>query len=811
MIKNSLFFKIIMIFTLPAVGILYFTTILAIEKIDSLKDVEKIYNNLIYLESTEELIQNLQKERGLSVTYNESKEYKSQLINQRISSDESFKNYIKFVNQFLKEDPSNLVLESKIKSIQDNFFSLNNKRAEIEKLNCKSLEIINFYSEINQQLLDTVYTLRSIKNAVDFNNEFLNIFYFLSFKEQVGIERALISISVIRGEIDEVLKKELHKVYVTQKINFDYFHMHSSVSVLNIYNQQSIPQIVKSIDDIKSNLENNLSLKNLSIEDWWNLSSIKVDSLDTILKSIVKELEQISKNTRQEAYVNRNVSLFFLFVSFSTLLGLLFVLRKIIFDERKSVEKIEKQKMIYELLNETNKYLLKKDNKSDLYTEIHTLISKNPSMVFSFIYDLEEENYVNRMYGYDGTIKSYILSKLQETEKISRDNLLSKAINFETNIIVKSFDDQNISVLSPVASTYGIKSAALFPIKKFAKVVSVLAIYSNELKFFDKEIEILFDKLVSDMTHCLEKIEYEKIRLKQEDELRLSSYAFESSEPMLITNNLGKIVKVNQAFCNTMGYAKDEIIGRNPRIFKSLHQDKKFGDELWNSLRVKGYWSGEFYNKKSNDEIIPLRSTITAIKNKDGEITHFLGQYIDIGEQKDREKILEYQATHGNLTGLPNSLLLLDRIEHAITKVVRHQIIGGLIFIDLDNFKEVNDTLGHDIGDILLITVARKIKEVMREEDTIARIGGDEFIVLLDNIGNSKDDAKLNIANLAQKIKNALNSITHIDGHLNVSTPSIGITLFNDASVSVKDIIKQADTAMYVAKKQGKNAIEFFD
>ena len=299
--------------------------------------------------------------------------------------------------------------------------------------------------------------------------------------------------------------------------------------------------------------------------------------------------------------------------------------------------------------------------------------------------------------------------------------------------------------------------------------------------------------------------------MKQEDELRLSSYAFESSEPMLITNNLGKIVKVNQAFCNTMGYAKDEIIGRNPRIFKSLHQDKKFGDELWNSLRVKGYWSGEFYNKKSNDEIIPLRSTITAIKNKDGEITHFLGQYIDIGEQKDREKILEYQATHDNLTGLPNRLLLLDRIEHAITKVVRHQIIGGLIFIDLDNFKEVNDTLGHDIGDILLITVARKIKEVMREEDTIARIGGDEVIVLLDNIGNSKDDAKLNIANLAQKIKNALNSITHIDGHLNVSTPSIGITLFNDASVSVKDIIKQADTAMYVAKKQGKNAIEFFD
>jgi diguanylate cyclase (GGDEF)-like protein len=134
-----------------------------------------------------------------------------------------------------------------------------------------------------------------------------------------------------------------------------------------------------------------------------------------------------------------------------------------------------------------------------------------------------------------------------------------------------------------------------------------------------------------------------------------------------------------------------------------------------------------------------------------------------------------------------------------------------LIFIDLDNFKEVNDTLGHDIGDALLIMVAKKIKEVTREEDTIARIGGDEFIVLIDNIGNDKSDARTNIASLAEKIKIALNSITHIEGYINISTPSIGVTLFNDSSVSVKDIIKQADTAMYVAKKQGKNSIEFFD
>ena len=187
-----------------------------------------------------------------------------------------------------------------------------------------------------------------------------------------------------------------------------------------------------------------------------------------------------------------------------------------------------------------------------------------------------------------------------------------------------------------------------------------------------------------------------------------------------------------------------------------------------------------------------------------------MGQYFDIREQIDHQKILEYRATHDNLTGLPNRVLLLDRIERAITKAVRHKIVGGLIFIDMDNFKKINDDLGHDVGDTLLITVAKKLKEAVREEDTVSRIGGDEFIVLTDSIGITKEDARKNIEVVAKKIKDALNSIEYIDGHKNISTPSIGVTLFNDDSVEVKDIIKQADTAMYVAKKHGKNCIEFF-
>jgi diguanylate cyclase (GGDEF)-like protein/PAS domain S-box-containing protein len=279
---------------------------------------------------------------------------------------------------------------------------------------------------------------------------------------------------------------------------------------------------------------------------------------------------------------------------------------------------------------------------------------------------------------------------------------------------------------------------------------------------------------------------------------------------MLITDEEVRIINVNSAFCEVMGVEKEDLIGKNPRTFKSLHQKRDFYDNLWKELIQNNSWRGELYNTKFNGELIPLRVTITAIKDKNNNVTNYIAQYTDISEQKDRQQVLEYQATHDNLTGLPNRLLLLDRIEHAITKVVRHKIVGGIIFIDLDNFKEVNDTLGHDIGDALLVTVAKKLKEVVRDEDTVSRIGGDEFIILADNIGTTNNEARINIDVLAKKIQEVLNDIKYINGYKNISTPSIGITLFNDASVSVKDIIKQADTAMYVAKKQGKNAIEFF-
>ena len=298
---------------------------------------------------------------------------------------------------------------------------------------------------------------------------------------------------------------------------------------------------------------------------------------------------------------------------------------------------------------------------------------------------------------------------------------------------------------------------------------------------------------------------------RAEEELRIAATAFEAQEGMVITDARGVIQRVNRAFTDITGYTPEEAIGRTPALLKSGHHDHAFYAGMWNTLADSGIWQGEIWNRRKNGEVYPEWLTITAVKDATGEVTHYVATMSDISRRKEAEDEIRHLAFYDPLTHLPNRRLLADRINHARLASARSGHHGTLLFIDLDNFKTLNDTLGHDKGDALLEQVAHRLKESVRESDTVARFGGDEFVVLLENLGQNPEDAVLQTRLIGEKILTVLHHPFLIAEHSYHTSSSIGATLFAGQKASVEELLKQADLAMYQSKEAGRNTMRFFD
>lgn len=294
-------------------------------------------------------------------------------------------------------------------------------------------------------------------------------------------------------------------------------------------------------------------------------------------------------------------------------------------------------------------------------------------------------------------------------------------------------------------------------------------------------------------------------------DLRVAATAFESQESLMITDSDGVILRVNQAFADCTGYTPEEAVGKTPRLLKSGRQDAGFYRTLWKTLLRTGRWQGEIWDRRKNGEVYPTFLTITSVKDNSGVITNYVGSFIDITDRKIAEEKIQHLAFYDPLTGLPNRRLLFDRLQQAMASSARVGKAGALLFIDLDNFKNLNDTLGHLIGDILLLQVAQRLSSCIREGDTVARLGGDEFVVMLVDLSGQPIEAAAQTEAIGEKILASLSKAYRLEIHEHLSTASIGATLFSNHQSSVDELMKQADIAMYQAKKAGRNALRFFD
>lgn len=298
---------------------------------------------------------------------------------------------------------------------------------------------------------------------------------------------------------------------------------------------------------------------------------------------------------------------------------------------------------------------------------------------------------------------------------------------------------------------------------------------------------------------------------KKAEQLHLSAVAFETQEAILITDAKEMVLKVNEAFTRITGYCEAEILGKTPRVLNSGKHDKAFYDQMWKSLHEKGFWQGELWNKRKNGEIYAEYLTITAIRNKKGVTTHYLANFNDITSHKIAQKQIHEMAYHDPLTHLANRVLLLENIQNALIKQLASHHYAALIFIDLDYFKELNDTHGHDAGDMLLIQVAKRLQESIRQSDTVARLGGDEFVILLENLGNAHHYAHLQAESIAHKVLAYLcKPYALAQGNYTIGA-SLGCTLFSyNANKDAQTLIKEADNAMYDAKESGRNKVCFY-
>ncbi|MET0048942.1 MAG: EAL domain-containing protein [Sedimenticola sp.] len=352
-----------------------------------------------------------------------------------------------------------------------------------------------------------------------------------------------------------------------------------------------------------------------------------------------------------------------------------------------------------------------------------------------------------------------------------------------------------------LGTEYGFSACWSEPILDSAKnILGTFALYHPEPTVPDDHEILVIETMAQIASIAIE-------RSRSVDKLRQSATIYQSTlEGVIITDADSKIVDVNNAFENITGYTREEVIGQNPRILQSDRHDSDFYYQLWHSLSASGQWRGEIWNRRKNGEIFPEWLNISSISDSKGKVTNYIGVFSDITSIKRSEEKLDHLAHHDPLTDLPNRLLFNSHLEQTIKHARRNNSVFAVLFMDLDRFKNINDSLGHKAGDQLLQQLAIRLKDTVRVDDIVARISGDEFVILLEDIGNAE-----NTAIAVEKIMTIFNQPFELDKHEIRVTSSVGITLYPDNGDNVSSLLRNADAAMYRAKDEGRNTYQFYN
>ncbi|MDK9718132.1 MAG: EAL domain-containing protein [Trichlorobacter sp.] len=351
-------------------------------------------------------------------------------------------------------------------------------------------------------------------------------------------------------------------------------------------------------------------------------------------------------------------------------------------------------------------------------------------------------------------------------------------------------------------------AAASYLIHPSQAMPVLLVLYTTDSQLLTHTAEqLLLDELVQDLAYALDVAEQDRVDLLNRQQLELAATVFDnSSEGISVTDTQGRIISVNRAFCEITGYQPDELLGQNPRLLKSGRHDRSFYQTMWRSLLEIGRWQGEIWNRRKDGEIYPELLSITAVKEPLGEISRYIAVFSDISGVKESQQQIDYLEWHDPLTDLPNRRMSGNHLSQAIDLARRREKSVALLCLDLDNFKDINDSFGHLTGDALLRLVARRLRDRLRSSDLVGRLGGDEFIVLLEEL----DQPEI-VPLIAEDILALLQQPFQLDTGIELQTGvSIGIALFPDHGQTATELLQQADAALFQAKQQGRGRFAYY-
>ncbi len=352
----------------------------------------------------------------------------------------------------------------------------------------------------------------------------------------------------------------------------------------------------------------------------------------------------------------------------------------------------------------------------------------------------------------------------------------------------------------------GYASSISLPLIYDDQVYGNFSLYAEQRLAFDQEEVDILQQLASDLAFGIHALRVRLAHTYAENQLRLVASALENTaEAVFITDANARIIFVNKSFTGITGFEAGDVIARPWETITSDRDNDSMSEALWQSLDDSGYWQGELWARRRSGESYPALLSITKVPEQDSSVSHFVGVFNDISQYKDYQTRLEFLATHDALTELPNRMLLRDRLDEAISRAQRDRSSAAVLFIDLDRFKSINDTLGHSVGDELLCQVAARLRNGVREIDTVSRMGGDEFAIILTECKESSD-----VASLAHKLHELVSRKFTVDSRELFVTASIGISCYPQDGCDVSTLLKNADIAMYRAKESGRNMFQFF-